>query len=487
MQQQIAGQVAQKSYWSSIWESLKNEWRKHGFWGKFTFSFRASWALVILGLTQRLIGLIILMAVSAALIVIALVGLFWWLLSGGYNVVLHPILYIWIAALGCYLYLRHKYPNKYAQIGRDTASASLIRKSPFLVAAISTGLWYIIAKAAQIFRALTELALWKVAVGFAIAVLVIVLATWAIKRYTGQQQEGEASTKSLEVFKALGIGLVITAVFNGLLFLGLPIWEKLWEQQRFFWEVNLSLMLAIAMFFVKDKDGKTPGWSRKLAWTFMIAASLGLLTPVTNQIQTNWKTAGSNILSRTPVNNLSHSVPMEVALRVIADCESGGGVPGGAHLKNKEGSSAIGKYQILASDHEERAKKMGFDIRTEEGNEAYARVLYQESGTKHWEVDPRSKTCWEPKLRAYTWGGEAVSLVVLAPVGKPSEPIPNAHSPKQTEIESFGKKYLVIWNGEIKEELPRPKGAEIKRPEIVRYFQLQAVGSEPVPITLKVY
>ena len=178
---------------------------------------------------------------------------------------------------------------------------------------------------------------------------------------------------------------------------------------------------------------------------------------------------------------------MEVALRVIADCESGGGVPGGAHLKNKEGSSAIGKYQILASDHEERAKKMGFDIRTEEGNEAYARVLYQESGTKHWEVDPRSKTCWEPKLRAYTWGGEAVSLVVLAPVGKPSEPIPNAHSPKQTEIESFGKKYLVIWNGEIKEELPRPKGAEIKRPEIVRYFQLQAVGSEPVPITLKVY
>lgn len=507
--QRITGEVAKKSYWSDIWESLKNEWRKSSFWGKFTFTFKASWAIVVLGFTRRLIGLVVFATVSIALILVALIGLLWWVLGGGYNAVLHPVPYVWVAALSCYFYLRHRYPGKYANIGGGRGvSTNWIRKLPFLVGISFTVLWYIYTEAIRALRAFAGLALWKVALALAIAVFVVVSVVLIYKKYSGQQQKGEVQTKALGVLKALGIGCLITLVFNGLLFLGLPLWEKLWEHQRFFWEVNLSLALAIAMFFVKGKDDKAPGWSRKLAWIFMTFAGLGLLSTTWNQVQANWGSTGSSIISRTPVNNLSHSVPMEIALPIIADCESGGGAPGAAHqfktdkdgkialdekgnkipLKNLEGSSAIGKYQILASDHEERAKKMGFDIRTEEGNEAYARVLYQESGTKHWEVDPRGKICWEPKLRAYTWGrGEAVSFVVLAPVGKPSGPIPNAHSPKQTEIESFGKKYLVIWNGEVKEELPRPKGAEIKRPEIVRYFQLQAIGSEPVPITLKIY
>jgi hypothetical protein len=86
-------------------------------------------------------------------------------------------------------------------------------------------------------------------------------------------------------------------------------------------------------------------------------------------------------------------------------------------LKNMEGSSAIGKWQILASDHEERAKKMGFDLNTEEGNKAYAEVLYAESGTKHWRGDARSTACWEPKLASLGLGQGMVVVAVEAQPG----------------------------------------------------------------------
>lgn len=91
----------------------------------------------------------------------------------------------------------------------------------------------------------------------------------------------------------------------------------------------------------------------------------------------------------------------DVVLPIIARCESGGRQFDelGNLIKNPD-SSAIGKYQILASLHEERAKSLGFDIRTLEGNEGYAYFLYGESGTKAWEADSRSLACWGPKLLA---------------------------------------------------------------------------------------
>ncbi len=183
----------------------------------------------------------------------------------------------------------------------------------------------------------------------------------------------------------------------------------------------------------KESKGKeSPG----PVWKFFrpilgFALGVGLALWVGFSVYRHFSLAGSgSILSRTLVTNFSYSVPMEIALPIIADCESGGGVPGAAHqfendgktpLKNREGSSAIGKYQILASDHEARAKSMGFDIRTEAGNESYARVLYSESGTKHWEADQRSVSCWGPKLANLGFGQGSVVVAVEAPVGKFSE------------------------------------------------------------------
>lgn len=89
-------------------------------------------------------------------------------------------------------------------------------------------------------------------------------------------------------------------------------------------------------------------------------------------------------------------VPVLVA---IAKCESefthydtAGNV-----LMNKEGSSATGVMQIMASVHQKEAEKLGWSIRDLHGNMAYARHLYEQSGTKPWEA---SRYCWGSSFAA---------------------------------------------------------------------------------------
>ena len=261
------------------------------------------------------------------------------------------------------------------------------------------------------------------------------------------------------------------------------------------WLISITVSLFLLLILVKESSGS--GWKFfKPILGFALAVGLALWVGF-SVYRHLFPTTSSSILSRTPAGtNMSHGVPIEIALPIIADCESGGGVPGAAHhfgpdgkpLRNKEGSSAIGKYQILASDHEEKAKKMGFDIQTEEGNESYAKYLYtNEGGTKHWEADPRSVTCWEPKLRAYTWGGEAVSFVILAPVNRYGE---NYNTPKwgHTSIDGLGnKKYRVLWNNEIEEDFPRAEGIPLKNPKTVSCFRLKSRESETTPIIVKFF
>ncbi len=51
----------------------------------------------------------------------------------------------------------------------------------------------------------------------------------------------------------------------------------------------------------------------------------------------------------------------------------------------------VGVMQINEGYHGERAKKAGIDLHTIEGNMKFARLLYNESGTKPWSA---SKSCW---------------------------------------------------------------------------------------------
>ncbi len=59
-------------------------------------------------------------------------------------------------------------------------------------------------------------------------------------------------------------------------------------------------------------------------------------------------------------------------------------------IKNKN-SSATGVLQIMASIHTPDAEELGLDIKTLEGNAAFARDLYERQGTKPWNA---SKACW---------------------------------------------------------------------------------------------
>ncbi len=66
-------------------------------------------------------------------------------------------------------------------------------------------------------------------------------------------------------------------------------------------------------------------------------------------------------------------------------------------LKNGMGSSAIGIMQIMSSVHDDTAENLDIDIRSIEGNLAYAQYLYDKhermygDGTLPWKS---SKACW---------------------------------------------------------------------------------------------
>jgi hypothetical protein len=89
-------------------------------------------------------------------------------------------------------------------------------------------------------------------------------------------------------------------------------------------------------------------------------------------------------------------IPVMVA---VAKCESRFRQydTNGEALKNREGSSATGVLQIMASYHREIATNLGYDIDTLEGNLGYARHLYESNGTRDWEA---SRTCWGSSIVA---------------------------------------------------------------------------------------
>lgn len=62
----------------------------------------------------------------------------------------------------------------------------------------------------------------------------------------------------------------------------------------------------------------------------------------------------------------------------------------GTILKNDH-SSAKGIFQIMTSVHGARAADLGLDLYTMQGNAAYAKYLYDQSGTAPWNA---SKACW---------------------------------------------------------------------------------------------
>lgn len=69
----------------------------------------------------------------------------------------------------------------------------------------------------------------------------------------------------------------------------------------------------------------------------------------------------------------------------------------------------VGLMQINAPVHNQQAIRLGYDIKTLEGNMAYAKYLYEQYGTRPW-ID--SKHCWED----YVNDGDGLLEMILDPL-----------------------------------------------------------------------
>lgn len=418
----ITGTTQKKSLLESIWESFKEEWRKSNYWAKFTFFFRALWALVVLGI-QRSITLL----VTVILVIGIVIGIAWWLISGGYNVVLDvtisPIVYVWATAAVCYAYLRYKYPGKDAVIGGQLTKSGWIRSTPMWIAGVVTLLW-------ALYRGLGTID-WELPY----LVETIVIIGFSILMFNERAREKLlAVSKHPAFFIAIGI-----AIINWLIWaLDAEFWVSIWNSQAKFWAINVASLAAVYLLFVKDESTKK---TNPVALTFskIIGGIVGLILATCI-----WDFMAKGVDVRFPSFGTSRSsssntrVPLEVARRVVCECESGcrqfeedGKTP----LKNKgipskgiKPSDAFGKYQFREM-HRKPALDLGFDLNTEEGQEGYFEYLYLREGFGPWDHDEQyggGRVCREPKLLALGLDPEFTELypkveMVTAPTDKFSE------------------------------------------------------------------
>ena len=63
----------------------------------------------------------------------------------------------------------------------------------------------------------------------------------------------------------------------------------------------------------------------------------------------------------------------------------------GNTLKGKINKGDLGVMQINKYYHEDKARELGYDLNTTEGNMAYAKYLYEKEGSKPW---ISSSKCW---------------------------------------------------------------------------------------------
>jgi hypothetical protein len=182
----------------------------------------------------------------------------------------------------------------------------------------------------------------------------------------------------------------------------------------------------------KAKESSGSFWGLALRWVVVIAVILaGYGASYRKFFPSNNNAAGSVISNTT----LQSGIPIDAAAFVVCQCESDGQqfeADKETPLKNKEGSSASGKYQFIEA-HRKVAEGLGFDLDTEEGQDGYARYRIIRFGLRDWEADPRSKACIEEKLASmgFKGGSElpvATSLpspmeFVLIAVGEFSRPL----------------------------------------------------------------
>ncbi len=205
------------------------------------------------------------------------------------------------------------------------------------------------------------------------------------------------------------------------------VWLKSIPLYYVWWGLGIGVAIALIILLFRTGGAGYVGRTMRSGWLWPVAVVLFLVVfggRIIDFLGSKFP-SGETPATVTTTSVTAGRLSADVVLPIIAQCESGGRQfdDDGNLITNPE-SSAVGKYQILEKLHGEKAKALGYDIRTEEGNEAYARILYAESGTQHWEADPRSRACWEPKVLALGGLGSPPSISttrLVAQMGKPAQ------------------------------------------------------------------
>lgn len=79
----------------------------------------------------------------------------------------------------------------------------------------------------------------------------------------------------------------------------------------------------------------------------------------------------------------------------------------GEIVRGKVNKSDLGLMQINEYYHADRAERLGIDLKTLEGNMAYAKDLYEREGSKPWNS---SSKCWKQSISYNPESGNQISL-----------------------------------------------------------------------------
>ena len=121
-------------------------------------------------------------------------------------------------------------------------------------------------------------------------------------------------------------------------------------------------------------------------------ANIAVAQDVANNTNTQNQTAVENPLTlKEYVQAYFAETPV---LAEVARCESGFrqvDAKDGQVLRGVVNKADVGLMQINEAYHGEKAKSLGLDLETVDGNLAYAKYLYDKEGTKPWSA---SAKCW---------------------------------------------------------------------------------------------
>ena len=282
------------------------------------------------------------------------------------------------------------------------------------------------------------------------------------------------------------IWITVTTVCTPLFLWGFwlirPEWYLEWRHSGYFlW----TILTVGALGWLADNKTEAIARTARRGLLLLVIVAVGM------GAYGKWPKSDINLpatASVTPSVSLS-PLPADVVLPIIAECESGGRqFDDDGNLITNATTTAVGKYQIMASLHEEKAKGLGHDIRTLEGNEAYARILYGESGTEHWEADSESRACWEPKLLALA-GLPPSTIRLVVEVGREwTEPIRLPTGRRVDWMPRSVVSYEIMTADGKVVSFPAVKQAPIDVPSILApWFKFRAVDADSVTIDIVHY